>query len=102
MLICASGGFGSGKSTLRPYLTERLPGVLVVDMDELLEDGRLVGVLIADEAASADWPAYNRLWARILQFGLRSGHSVVFLTPCLPDEFPTPEPAQWLLLDCAD
>lgn len=102
MLLCVSGAFGSGKSTLHRPLIKRLPGVVVYDMDELLEDGRLLSMPIATEDAAADWPAYNRLWSRLLQVPLRSGISTIFLTPCFPEEFETPEPAHWLLLDCAD
>lgn len=102
MLMCASGGFGSGKSTLLPYLVETLPGVVVADMDELLEDGHLLGVLIADDSAEPVWPAYRRMWMRILDMSLRAGVPVLFLTSAQPDESDAPKPDRWLLLDCAD
>lgn len=101
-LLCVTGAFGTGKSTLHPELITRLPGVVIYDMDELLEDGRLLRMLIADESARADWPAYNRLWSRLIAIPRRSDVPVVFLTPCFPDEFEPPEPARWLLLDCSD
>lgn len=102
MLLCASGGFGSGKTTLLPHLVTALPGVVVAETDELLEDGHLLGVLIADDSAEPSWPAYRRMWKRILDLPLRAGVPVLFLTSALPDEIGAPEPARWVLLDCAD
>lgn len=102
MLLCASGGFGSGKTALLPHLVDALPGVVVAETDELLEDGHLIGVLIADDSAAAIWPAYRRMWMRVLDLPLRAGVPVLFLTSALPDEVGAPRPDRWLLLDCAD
>lgn len=52
---------------------------MVADIDEILEDGTLLGVAIADPAASENWPAYNRLWARIAGFVTRAEIPIVLL-----------------------
>src|SRR5690625_7083895 len=56
---------GTGKSAVLPHLVARAHGAAVVaDIDEILEQGHLLGVPIADPAAAEAWPAYDRLWDR--------------------------------------
>ena len=99
-LSVLTGAPGSGKTTLLPHLVRLGNGLVVMDIDELLEDGALLGVPIATDDAVADWPAYNRLWLRIIDLARRSGHPVLFCSPLVPHEFP--EADAWALLDCAD
>lgn len=47
-----AGAPASGKTTLLPHLIRAAGGLVVMDMDELLEDGTLIGVPIADPAAA--------------------------------------------------
>jgi hypothetical protein len=92
---------GAGKSTVVPELLRLGAGGLVVmDMDELLDDdGRLLGVAIADAAAASRWPAYNALWLRITELVRRSGIPVLLLGPLTPSQLPE---GRWLHLDCPD
>ncbi len=81
--------------------------MVVIDLDEILdEDGSLLGVMIAGPGGEPAWPAYDRLWMRILAIIFRSGHSVVLLSPEPSPGDLGPEgwvvPPQWLLLDCPD
>ncbi|MGP9845297.1 hypothetical protein [Brachybacterium sp. 107] len=86
---------GTGKSTVLPHLVEVARGrAVVADIDEILEDGALLGVPIADPAAAHIWPAYNRLWAQIAGFVTRADFPVVLL-----DQVPgVDEPADPALL----
>lgn len=71
---------GTGKSTVLPHLVEIARGrAVVADIDEILEDGALLGVSIADPAAAHIWPAYDRLWARIAGFVTRADIPVILL-----------------------
>jgi hypothetical protein len=71
-----------------------------MDMDELLDDdGRVLGIDIADPAAAPNWPAYNALWLRITELVRRSGSPVLLLSPLVPTELPE---GRWLHLDCPD
>ncbi|MGP5197954.1 hypothetical protein ACTXKN_02240 [Brachybacterium alimentarium] len=71
---------GTGKSTVLPHLVEIARGhAVVADIDEILEDGALLGVPIADQSASENWPAYNRLWARIAGFVTRADIPIILL-----------------------
>ncbi|EWS82824.1 hypothetical protein [Brachybacterium phenoliresistens] len=86
--VCAPPG--TGKSTALPHLIARAHGrAVVADIDEVLEDGSLLGVRIADAAAAPIWPAYDRLWARIAGFVTRAGVDMVLLTQ-VPDARPAP------------
>ncbi|MGC4937137.1 AAA family ATPase [Kribbella sp. DT2] len=99
-LFVVTGAPGSGKSTVVPELLRLSAGGLVVmDMDELLDDGKLLGITIADSAAAAHWPAYNLLWLRITELVRRSGVPVLLLGPLTPSELPE---GRWLHLDCPD
>lgn len=107
-LYAVSGAPGSGKSTVLPELVRLLRSTaadtrhvpVAMDIDELLEDGALLGVPIATQDARADWPAYNRLWRRIIDMTRRVGHPVLLLSPLVPSEFDGV--TSWALLDCAD
>lgn len=76
---------GTGKSAVLPHLVARARGAAVVaDIDEILEEGHLLGVPIADPSAAAAWPAYDRLWDRITGLVTRAGMPMVLLTQ-VPD-----------------
>jgi hypothetical protein len=106
-LYVVAGAPGVGKTTLLPELVRLGTGIVAIDMDELLEDGALIGVPIADPSAAPSWPAYNRMWGRIVDIVRRAGHPVILLCPT-----PAPEdlmagdgwdgPVRWALLDCDD
>lgn len=89
-LITISAPPGTGKSTVLPHLIARAQGLAVVaDIDEVLEDGSLLGVRIADASAAPIWPAYDRLWNRIAGFVTRAGIDMVLLAQ-VPDARPAP------------
>ncbi|MER5323010.1 PEP-utilizing enzyme [Streptosporangium roseum] len=106
-LYLLAGAPGAGKTTLLPYLLRAADGLVVMDMDELLEDGELIGVPIAEPEAAPVWPAYDRLWRRIVTMVRRVGHPVLLMCP-IPDAAEVPpgvrwdEPVHWALLDCPD
>ncbi len=105
-LFFLSGAAGTGKSTLIPHLARLAQGVVVLDMDDLLDEGRVLGIPIATPVAASIWPAYNRLWHRLTVAVRRSGVPVLLLAPPPPDDGPLEvwardpglHPA---LLDCA-
>ncbi|MBB4913757.1 AAA family ATPase [Streptosporangium saharense] len=102
-----AGAPGAGKTTLLPHLVRQATGLVVMDMDELLEDGALVGVPIAEPEAAPVWPAYDRMWRRIVDMVRRAGHPVLLLTPVPDPEDLTSDarwgdPTRWALLDCPD
>jgi hypothetical protein len=99
-MYAISGAPGAGKSTVVPHLLTAAAGEVVMDIDELLEDGRLLGVPIATPEAAPVWPAYRRMWQRITGISRRAGHPVLFLSPNTPDE--VEGATACLLLDCAD
>ncbi|MFI9552023.1 AAA family ATPase [Nonomuraea endophytica] len=106
-LFLLAGAPGAGKTTLLPHLLRAADGLVVMDMDELLEDGSLIGVPIADPEAAPIWPAYDRMWQRIVTMVRRSGHPVLLLCPIpsfeeLPPGARWPAPLHWALLDCPD
>lgn len=96
-----TGAPGAGKSTVIPELLRLRSGqLMVMDMDELLDDeGRLLGITIADKSAAANWPAYNALWLRITELVRRSGTPMLLLSPLVPEQLPE---GRWLHLDCPD
>ncbi|MEV4172578.1 hypothetical protein [Nonomuraea sp. NPDC049709] len=102
-----AGAPGAGKTTLLPHLLRAAGGLAVMDMDELLEDGELIGVPIAEPAAAPVWPAYDRMWRRIVTMVRRAGHPVLLLCP-IPDAAEAAPgarwvgPVRWALLDCHD
>jgi len=104
-LFVLAGAPGAGKTTLLPHLIEQSDGLVVIDMDEILEDGALLGVPIATSEADPIWPAYNRLWHRFLEIVRRSGSPVLMLSPTpAPGEVAGPDDdsvrERWALLDC--
>lgn len=107
-LMLLSGAPGAGKSTLACPLADRLTGTVVYDMDALLERGQLLGVDVATGPAKDIWPAYNRLWTRIVHPILRAGVPVLLLCPLMPDELDAALPGGFdapvhaAVLDCAD
>lgn len=98
-LYAISGAPGAGKSTVFAHLLTAAAGEVVIDIDELLEDGRLLDVPIAVPEAAPVWPAYRRMWQRITDMPRRAGHPVLFLSPNTPDE--VEGATACLLLDCA-
>lgn len=107
-LFVLAGAPGAGKTTLLPHLIRAARGPVIMDMDELLEDGALLGVPIAVPEAAPVWPAYDRMWVKITTMTRRAGHPVVLLCPGPgPDEVETSrramgEPVYFALLDCPD
>lgn len=102
------GAPGVGKTTLLPELVRLGQGIVVMDKDELFEDGALLGLPITDpEAGPPIWPAYNRMWDRIIHIVRRAGRPVLLLsgTPSPGDASPDEDvdgPIHWVLLDCDD
>ncbi len=99
-LYAVSGAPGTGKTTILPELIEAAGDIVVADIDEILENGSLLGVPIAVPEAEPVWPAYRRLWHRITYLPRRAGHPVIFLSPDTPDEIE--DATAHLLLDCSD
>jgi hypothetical protein len=99
-LYAVSGAPGAGKTSVQAALLAARSGLVVMDIDELLEDSALLGVPIAVPEAAPIWPAYGRMWRRIIDMTRRSGHPVAFLSPNIPSELLGA--AGYLLLDCDD
>lgn len=99
-LYAVSGAPGAGKTSTQAALLASGRGLVVMDIDELLEDSALLGVPIAVPEAAPIWPAYGRMWRRIIDMTRRSGHPVLFLSPNIPTELP--DATAYLLLDCDD
>jgi hypothetical protein len=95
-----SGAPGSGKTAALPDLLEAAGGLVVMDIDELLEDGSLIGVPVTAPEAEPIWPAYRRMWRRIIDLPRRAGHPVLFLSPDVPEDLGGATAC--LLLDCDD
>lgn len=105
-LFLLSGAAGTGKTTLVPHLARLARGVVVLDMDDILEEGNVLGVPIATPSAAPIWPAYNRLWHRLTLAIRRSGVPVLLLAPPPDADGPLEVWAQdrdlhWALFDCA-
>jgi AAA domain len=104
------GAPGVGKTTVLPELVRlgQGTGIVVMEQDELFEDGALLGLPITDpDAGPPYWPAYNRMWDRIIHIVRRAGHPVLMLsgTPSPADDVADDDaegPVRWALLDCAD
>lgn len=109
MLRFVTGAPGAGKTTLLPHLVAR-PGILAAEFDDLLDgDGAVLGSVIAAPTAAPLWPAYSRLWVRVVRLLLRSELPVVVLCPLTPAEWRDAAGESlgrievgWALLDCAD
>jgi hypothetical protein len=89
-LFVLSGAPGSGKTAALTSIRQRLPGVVVVNMDTFLDAASALAG--ADLRYAADrWPAYNRLCRALL-------------TPLEPREVPDWRPGEvaWAVLDCPD
>jgi hypothetical protein len=99
-LLMVSGAPGAGKSAVFRELVGAAEGMVVIDIDELLEEGRILGVLIAAPESEPLWPAYRRMWLRITEMPRRAGHPVLFFSPDTPNE--VDGATAHLLLDCAD
>ena len=108
MIRYLAGVRGAGKTTLVEPLVSALPGFVVLDMDEVLDDDLgvlgVLGVPIACEEGRPHWPAYNRLWVRIAGLVERS-QPVLLLGPLLPEEWRAAGgnvDVVFALLDCED
>lgn len=89
-LVLITAPPGTGKSTVLPHVITRARSrAVVADIDEVLEDGSLLGVKIADPTAAPIWPAYDRLWYRITNVVTRAGFNMVLFTQ-VPDRLPWP------------
>lgn len=64
-LFLVSGAPGAGKTALVSPLVQLSHGLVVLEMDALLEDRCLLGIPIAGSEAAPIWPAYNRFWLRL-------------------------------------
>ncbi|WP_051326380.1 AAA family ATPase [Glycomyces tenuis] len=95
-----SGAPGVGKTSVVSALLGAASGLVVMDIDELLEDGALLGVPIAVPEARPVWPAYRRMWRRIVDMPRRAGHPVLLLSPDTPED--VEGATAHLLLDCSD
>ena len=106
-LFLVSGAPGSGKTTLISHLVRISAHIVAMDMDELLEDGRILGMPIATPESAPAWTEYNRLWVRITALIRRSGIPVLLLGPLHPAEAAlagadAQDPqVHWALLDCS-
>lgn len=105
-LFIVAGGQAAGKSTLCPELVRLAAGPIVLDMDELLEDGHLLGHRFGPSADPDLTAAYERLWLRVLDLVVRSGHPVIFLCPTpqasvLAAGQPFRATAHWARLSCS-
>lgn len=114
-LYFVTGAPGAGKSSVVQALHDRrrVPGdadpcaeMLVFDADWLLEvASELAGQDLTQSDARALWPAYRRVWLRILEMIARNGRSAILFTPMAPGSLPPirwPVSVDWCLLDCDD
>ena len=109
-LLFVSGAPGSGKSSIVRALLESAPatapvgGLLVFDADWLLEPtSELTGQDMT--TAAALWPAYRRVWLRVLEMVARNRRSAALFTPGPPRDVSSvrwPVRVDWCLLDCDD
>ncbi len=109
-LLFVSGAPGSGKSSIVQVLLERAPttlpsgDLLVFDADWLLEPtSELTGQDMT--TAASLWPAYTRVWLRVLEMVARNGRSAALFTPSTPRDLSFvrwPVRVDSCLLDCDD
>ncbi|WP_460517122.1 AAA family ATPase [Flindersiella endophytica] len=76
-------------------------------MDELLDDGSLLGVRLAGSDNETAWRAYDQMWVKLIAIVRRAGHPVMFLCPTpSPDGFEPfrafEPPVHWARLECSD
>lgn len=104
--MCAAPG--TGKSSLLPELVAGAPQFVVLDLDELPDNGSILGVPVLGPSGSKSWAAYESLWQKILALITRGGHQALILCQIpslqrqLPTHSPLGTPIRWYLLDCAD
>lgn len=98
MAIYVLGAPGSGKTTVRRALGERLSERIVMDWDDLMAPAsELLG---ADVRSRPDaWPAYRHLIRGVVDV---VGPRLVLLGVCTPAELPGWPIDRWILLDCDD
>lgn len=108
-LLMLSGAPGSGKTAVSAGLRAALPGVVVLDLDDLLDAGsRLAGLDLRQDVAAERWPAYNDLCLTFVSTVLIAGHDVLVMSPLTPDEVrrsttaPELGDVRWAVLDCSD
>lgn len=102
VLFVVVGAPGSGKSAVVGAVRARLPGVVVIDMDEFLEPA---GALAAADltVAAGHWPAYDALCLRLVGTVVDSGVNCLLLTPMDPDQVGDRfRQITWAVLDCPD
>ncbi|GAB3764760.1 P-loop nucleotide/nucleoside kinase family protein [Microlunatus parietis] len=104
-LFVLAGGQAAGKSTLCPELVRLAAGPIVLDMDELLDDGVLLGHRIGPDLPPDIGADYDRLWTRVVDLVRRAGHPVIFLCPTprasvLAAGEPFGSSAHWARLAC--
>ncbi len=75
---------GTGKTTVLPEMVALSRGEVIVDIDEILTDGSLLGIPIATAEAALIWPAYDQLWLQFAHIVRRAGIPVIMLVQ-VPD-----------------
>lgn len=107
-LFLISGAPGAGKTAVAGHVRAHAAGLVVAEMDDLLDGASIAGLetLIASPEAAAAWPGYNRLWARIVDVIRRSGVPMLLLGPMLPAEAEAAGMTavgltRWARLDCS-
>jgi hypothetical protein len=93
------GAPGSGKSALRPLLTEALRDRVVLDWDDFMAPASALAGVDVRRSPSA-WSAYGELIRAAVE-GAGAGRCIV-LGVCTPQELVDWPIDGWLLLDCTD
>ena len=98
-MIYVLGAPGSGKTTVAPLLSSRLPTHTVIDWDAFID--------AASDLAGRDvrrspetWPSYTKL-VRAIVDSIRP-RPIIVLGGCSPSELRDWPIDAWVLLDCAD